>query len=88
MAEFIYGKPCTRCLLEEAGNRDMARLISERISVIPEDKKADGELYKKRLLCGASRGEERRILSRRKQALVTFSERNAVSLRFLSFGIE
>lgn len=52
MAEFNYGKPCTRCLLEEAGNRDMARLISERISVIPEDKKADGELYKMRLdLC-------------------------------------
>lgn len=43
------GKPCTRCLLEEAGNRDMADIIAQRIAVIPTDKKAEGALYKRRL---------------------------------------
>lgn len=46
----VYGgKPCTRCLLEEAGNRSMAELIAQRIAVIPEEKRANGALYKKRL---------------------------------------
>ena len=44
-----YGKPCTRCLLAEAGNRDMAQLISERIAVIPAEQRADDALYRQRL---------------------------------------
>ncbi len=46
---FDYGKPCTRCLLEEAGNRDLAQIIAERIAVMPAAEKADERLYRQRL---------------------------------------
>lgn len=49
----IPKKPCTRCLLEQAGEIDLARAVSERIALIPSEKKANAELYARRLeICG------------------------------------
>ncbi len=42
-------KICRRCLLEESGNIDLAKAVKERIAVIPENLRADGNVYKKRL---------------------------------------
>lgn len=44
-----YGKPCRRCLSREACGEDLAKLIRERIAGLPEEMKADEELYRKRL---------------------------------------
>ena len=49
----IPKKPCTRCLLEQAGETDLARAISERIALIPVEKKAPAEIYARRIeICG------------------------------------
>ena len=42
-------KPCTRCLLEQAGEMDMAQLIRERIAVIPPSQRASEQEYSRRL---------------------------------------
>ena len=44
-----YGKPCTRCLLEQAGRQDTAKLIEEKIAIMPPKMRADDSLYKSRL---------------------------------------
>lgn len=45
-------KPCTRCLLQQAGNSDMAALIKERVAVIPAEEKTPEAEYSRRLnLC-------------------------------------
>lgn len=41
--------PCRRCLLYEAGEHDLARLIRERIELLSPEQRADGRLYKSRL---------------------------------------
>lgn len=43
------GKPCTRCLLEEAGKRDVYELIKARIGEIPEALRTDESTYSLRL---------------------------------------
>lgn len=54
MPQDIQRKPCLRCLLAEAGEADLSRVIAERISVIPPENRADDALYSKRLgLCKA-----------------------------------
>lgn len=42
-------KPCTRCLLEEAGKQDVYEIILKRIAEIPEALRADKALYAQRL---------------------------------------
>lgn len=45
-------KPCTRCLLEEVGKKDVSEMIKERISEIPAALRCGGEEYSRRLsLC-------------------------------------
>ena len=43
------GKPCTRCLLEQAGQTELARAIAERIAALPTELRTDEGLYKTRL---------------------------------------
>ena len=45
----IPKKPCTRCLLEQAGEIDLAKAVSERIALIPKEQKASAEIYARRL---------------------------------------
>ncbi len=40
---------CKRCLLSEFADSDMKQTIAELIEALPEDIKADDELYQKRL---------------------------------------
>lgn len=42
-------KPCTRCLLEQAGEVELAQAIRERIAAMPQEERADSKLYEKRL---------------------------------------
>lgn len=42
-------KPCTRCLLEQAGEVDLSQAIKERIAAMPQEERAALELYEKRL---------------------------------------
>ncbi len=42
-------KPCVRCLLEEAGRRDVSELIKHRIAEIPETLRCSEEEYSRRL---------------------------------------
>lgn len=42
-------KPCRRCLLEQAGDANLARAVKERIALIPEEKKAPAQVYARRL---------------------------------------
>lgn len=42
-------KPCTRCLLAQAGETDLAQAIQERIAAMPQEERANPELYEKRL---------------------------------------
>lgn len=45
-------KPCIRCLLEEAGKRDMSEMIKERIAEIPPALRCEEAEYVRRLsLC-------------------------------------
>lgn len=45
-------KPCTRCLLEEAGKRDVSEMIKERIAEIPQALRCEEAEYARRLsLC-------------------------------------
>ncbi len=52
-----YTKPCTRCLLEASGEKDLAKLVKERISLIPEEEKTDDALYRQRLKACLDCGE-------------------------------
>ena len=42
-------KPCTRCLLDAAGNADMSELIKERIAALPSEERAEVFEYRRRL---------------------------------------
>lgn len=42
-------KPCTRCLLEEAGKQDVYELILKSIAKIPEKLRTEEALYAERL---------------------------------------
>ncbi len=44
-----YKKPCRRCLSEEAGESELAEKIAQRVAAMPEDIKADEQLYRSRL---------------------------------------
>ncbi len=44
-----YKKPCTRCLLEEAGKQDVYELIRKRIEEIPVALRTDDNTYSIRL---------------------------------------
>lgn len=45
-------KPCTRCLLKEAGNADLSAQIKEQIKRFPEKEKVSSTEYDNRLkLC-------------------------------------
>lgn len=45
---------CRRCLLTQAGERELAELIRERIELLPPEQRADEQLYKSRLeICSA-----------------------------------
>ncbi len=49
----MSGNLCRRCLLEQTGEKDIYNAVLERIALIPDDLKADPELYSKRLeICG------------------------------------
>jgi len=46
-------KPCTRCLLEEAGRQDLSEAVRAAVEKIPSDKRAEDAEYKRRLdICG------------------------------------
>lgn len=42
-------KPCTRCLLEQAGRQDLAEAVNSAIMKIPSDKRTNDEEYSRRL---------------------------------------
>ena len=44
-----HKKICKRCLLEKAGEADLAAIAAERISLIPDEEKSSEELYRSRL---------------------------------------
>ncbi len=44
-----FPKPCRRCLLEQAGETDLAKSVAERVALIPEENRAEEKLYRKRL---------------------------------------
>ncbi len=44
---------CRRCLLEEAGERELSEIIGERVSLIPPKQRTPSKLYERRLeICG------------------------------------
>ena len=46
-------KPCTRCLLEEAGRQDISEAVYAAIAKIPADKRTPQDEYARRLeICG------------------------------------
>lgn len=45
-------KPCTRCLLEEAGKGDIYAMVQRSIAKLPENQRAAAQEYERRLkLC-------------------------------------
>lgn len=42
-------KPCPRCLLIKTGEADLEKLIDENIALIPDEKRTESEVYRKRL---------------------------------------
>ena len=42
-------KPCTRCLLEEAGRQDLQEAVNAAVAKIPHNKRTDDAEYSRRL---------------------------------------
>ena len=42
-------KPC-RCLLAKSGQEDMARLVADYLSTLPEEQKVPDDIYRTRLV--------------------------------------